>query len=63
MGDVLEGAVVLVLEEDVLRGEEDHLVLLFAHRKEQLHVNLVKSVLLQLTTALYLVALLHLPHS
>ena len=52
----------LVFEEDVFGGEEDDLVLLLAHREEQLHVDLVEPVLLQLPTALYLVALLRLPH-
>lgn len=44
--DVEQCAIVLILEEDVLGGEEDHLVLLLTHREEQLHVDFVESVLL-----------------
>jgi hypothetical protein len=60
--DVEQGAVVLVLEEDVLGGEEDHLVLLLAHREEQLHVDLVQTALLQLPPALLSPLLPLLPH-
>ncbi len=50
--DVEQGAVVLILEEDVLGGEQDHLVLLLAHREEQLHVDLIQTTLLQLPTTI-----------
>lgn len=61
--DLGECAVVLILQEDVLGGEEDHLVLLLAHGKEQLHVDLVQPVLVDLSRSLikgFIVLHLHL---
>ena len=48
MPDFSQCAVVLVLEEDVLGGEEDDLVLLLAHGEEQLHIDLVQPALVNL---------------